>query len=84
MTQQLEEHLLGTERLLRLTEKLVFTPQALEAARVTLVGKAQGQPFSASEARQWLETSRKFIIPLLEWMDQQGWTARVGDLRQLR
>ncbi len=84
MAQQLEEHLLGTGRLVRLTEKLVFAPQALDAARAVLQERAQGQAFSASEGRQWLDTSRKYIIPLLEWMDQQGWTARVGDLRQLR
>jgi selenocysteine-specific elongation factor len=79
--QMLEEHLLGLGRLERLTEKLVFLPAALEAARRTLAERSAGQPFTASEAREWLETSRKYIIPILEWMDQKAWTHRAGDHR---
>jgi selenocysteine-specific elongation factor len=80
----LEEHLLGLGLLEKLTEKLVFAPAALEAARATLSQRAAGQPFTASEAREWLDTTRKYIIPLLEWMDQKGWTNRAGDHRVMR
>lgn len=82
--QMLEDHLLGLGLLERLTDKLVFLPAALARARETLRERCQGKPFTASEAREWLDTSRKFIIPILEWMDQKGWTHRAGDQRVLR
>lgn len=82
--QMLEEHLLGLGLLERLTDKLVFLPSALRQAREVLHARSQGQPFTASQAREWLDTSRKFIIPILEWMDQKGWTHRAGDQRVLR
>lgn len=79
---QLEEFLVGTQRVVRLAEKLMFTPATLRAARERLAA-AHPQGFTASEARLTLETSRKYIIPILEWMDQQGWTVRLGDIRKL-
>ncbi len=81
--EKLEEFLLGTERLVKLSEKLVTTPDVLARAREQLASySADG--FSASEARQSLDTSRKFIIPILEWMDQKGWTLRLGDKRVMQ
>lgn len=83
LDQILEEHLLGTGRLLRLTDKLVVPPPMLEKAREQIKVASGGKSFSASEARQWLDTSRKFIIPILEWMDQKGWTHRAADQRMM-
>ena len=40
--------------------------------------------FSVSEARDYLGTTRKYIIPLLEHLDATGVTARTGDLRRIR
>jgi selenocysteine-specific elongation factor len=42
-----------------------------------------GRPFSASEAREALGTTRRTAIPLLEHLDRTGVTARQGDLRRL-
>ncbi|MFN3430767.1 MAG: SelB C-terminal domain-containing protein [Candidatus Sericytochromatia bacterium] len=39
------------------------------------------RPFTTSEARELLGTSRKYVIPLLEYLDSQGVTRRVGDTR---
>ena len=80
----LSEHLLGLGRVEKLTEKLAFLPSALADAREVLAQKAQEEPFTASEAKEWLDISRKFIIPVLEWMDLQGWTHRIGDERVMR
>jgi selenocysteine-specific elongation factor len=41
-------------------------------------------PMTASQAKTWLGSSRKFVIPLLEYLDKQGFTVRRGDLRELR
>ncbi|MFC0000825.1 SelB C-terminal domain-containing protein, partial [Brachybacterium conglomeratum] len=35
------------------------------------------QPFTTSEARQALGTTRRVAIPLLEHLDGRGWTRRV-------
>lgn len=82
--QMLEEHLVGLGLVERLTDRLVFVPSALAEAREALSQRSGGQPFTASQAREWLETTRKYIIPILEWMDQKGWTHRAGDQRVVR
>ena len=40
------------------------------------------QPFTASEARQALHSSRRVVIPLLEWLDREGVTRRLPDDRR--
>jgi selenocysteine-specific elongation factor len=39
---------------------------------------------TASEFRDLLGTSRKYAVPLLEWLDARGVTLRSGDYRTLR
>ncbi len=41
-------------------------------------------PATASQLREKIGTSRRIIIPLLEYLDRIGVTQRVGDLRKLR
>jgi len=41
-------------------------------------------PATASQLRQKIGTSRRVIIPFLEYLDRIGATQRIGDLRQLR
>lgn len=61
-------------RLLRLGE-VVLLPAAPALAMRELAGLAQ--PFTTSEARQALGTSRRVAIPLLEHLDRRGWTRRI-------
>ena len=43
------------------------------------------QPFTTSQARQALRTSRRVAIPLLEYLDRARVTERLpGDLRRIR
>jgi selenocysteine-specific elongation factor len=57
---------------------------ALEHAVATLRRAfPDGRPFSASEAREALGTTRRTAIPLLEHLDRTGVTVRQGDLRRL-
>jgi selenocysteine-specific elongation factor len=44
----------------------------------------EGRPFTVSEAREALGTTRRTAIPLLEHLDHTGVTNRLGDLRRLR
>ncbi|MBR7503197.1 SelB C-terminal domain-containing protein, partial [Mycobacterium tuberculosis] len=35
------------------------------------------QPFTTSQARRALGTTRRVVIPLLEHLDSRGWTRRL-------
>lgn len=67
-----------------LRQTLVFHRDALDAALRDL--EAAFPPpaeFTTGEARAALSTSRKFIVPVLEFLDARGDTVRRGDLRQV-
>ncbi|HJS46641.1 MAG TPA: SelB C-terminal domain-containing protein, partial [Gemmatimonadales bacterium] len=44
-----------------------------------LAGEGEINP---ARLRERTGLSRKYLIPLLEWSDQQGWTVRRGEGRQ--
>jgi selenocysteine-specific elongation factor len=67
-------------RLLAVTDTLVLLPDA--AARAAEVLAALPQPFTASEARQALDTSRRVALPLLDLLDREGVTERLPDDRR--
>ncbi len=69
--------------LLRVADLVVLAPGADKAAATLLA--ALDQPFTTSQARQALRTSRRVAIPLLEYLDRARVTERLpGDLRRLR
>jgi selenocysteine-specific elongation factor len=69
--------------LLRVADLVVLAPGADAAATEILAGLAQ--PFTTSQARQALGTSRRVAIPLLEHLDRTRVTERLpGDLRRVR
>jgi selenocysteine-specific elongation factor len=69
--------------LLRVADLVVLAPGADEAAARILAGLEQ--PFTTSQARQALRTSRRVVIPLLEYLDRTRVTERLpGDLRRIR
>ncbi|GIJ70701.1 selenocysteine-specific translation elongation factor [Virgisporangium ochraceum] len=70
-----------TGHLLRIADGVVLAPGADEEAARILAGLPQ--PFSASDARRALDTTRRVIIPLLELLDRGGYTERV-DANQRR
>jgi selenocysteine-specific elongation factor len=43
-----------------------------------------GDAMTAAEFRDLIGTTRKYAVPLLEWLDARGVTVRSGDLRTLR
>jgi selenocysteine-specific elongation factor len=45
---------------------------------------AGGKRLTVSEIRDFLTTSRKFAVPICEYLDRIGFTRREGDLRSLR
>jgi selenocysteine-specific elongation factor len=66
--------------LVRIAPDVVLLPGSDKAA-VTLLG-ALPQPFTASDARRALDTTRRVVIPLLEHLDRLGHTERVDDSRR--
>ncbi len=62
-------------RLLRLDGPVVLLPTAPALAMRELAGLEQ--PFTTSQARQALGTTRRVAIPLLELLDARGWTRRL-------
>ncbi|MCS6712292.1 selenocysteine-specific translation elongation factor [Brachybacterium sp. EF45031] len=69
-------------RLLRLPDGVVLLPTAPALAMRELA--ALPQPFTTSQARQALGTTRRVAIPLLEHLDGRGWTRRLdGTLREV-
>lgn len=67
----------SARRVFRLPGGVVLLPSAPELARQALAQLPQ--PFTTSQARQALGTSRRVAIPLLEYLDGRGWTRRVDD-----
>ena len=66
--------------LLRLPGNVLLAPGAPGRAARILAGLPQ--PFTAAEARKALQTSRRVVIPLLEWLDRKGITKRLPDDRR--
>lgn len=67
-------------RLLRLEPGIVLLPSAPAAAAARLA--ALPQPFTLSEARQALGTTRRVAVPLLELLDRRGATRRIDATRR--
>jgi selenocysteine-specific elongation factor len=66
--------------LLRVSDQIVLAPGADESAVGILA--ALPQPFTAADARQALQTTRRTAIPLLEYLDRAGATQRLPDDRR--
>jgi selenocysteine-specific elongation factor len=66
--------------LLRIADGLVLLPGADTRAAAELA--LLDQPFTLSEARKTLDTTRRVAVPLLELLDAQGRTERVDDRRR--
>ena len=78
---------LATEnRVVRVNADMYFSGAAVAQANERVVASLGEHPegASASQLRDALGVSRKYAIPLLEYLDAHGITKRVGDVRVLR
>ncbi len=64
----------------RISPDLVVTPAVVDRA-TALARDHAGQGMTVSVLREALGTSRKYAVPLAEYLDATGVTRRVGDLR---
>ena len=67
--------------LLRIADQVVLAPGA-DAVATRLLAQLP-EPFTATEARQALGTTRRVAIPLLEYLDRAGSTRRLPDDRRV-
>lgn len=75
-------HLLSTGKLVRVTESLVTTQVLVDQLGERLRRKfPEGRSFTVPEFKDLLSISRKYAIPLLEFLDRQRITSRSGDRR---
>lgn len=81
--ERLLQILLREQRLVRVTAELVFHRDALAGLREKLRAyqEAQGPRISVPAFKELAGISRKYAIPLLEYLDRQGVTRRAGDER---
>ncbi|MBN1441140.1 MAG: selenocysteine-specific translation elongation factor [Planctomycetes bacterium] len=69
----------------KIAESIYFHAETIAESRRRLREHLEREgSMTAADARNLLETTRKYIIPLLEQLDREGLTYRKGDLRMLR
>lgn len=72
--------LLRDHRLIRFSADFVLHQSAVTSLR-ELMAERKGRRFSVAEFKAWTGVSRKYAIPLLEWLDRERITLREGDTR---
>jgi selenocysteine-specific elongation factor len=78
------ETMLARGALVKVGDDLYRSSQITQiVARIESYLRARGR-MTAAEFRDLLGTSRKYAVPLLEWLDTHGVTIRSGDYRMLR
>jgi selenocysteine-specific elongation factor len=81
---ELAEHFVRTNTAVRLGSDRYYSRVALDEVVASVVRHlSSAESSTPAEFRELLGLSRKYLIPLLEWMDSQGITVRVGDGRRL-
>lgn len=81
---QLLAALVEQGRLVKVTRTLAFERSTFDAIREAIAQhiRAHGT-IDVGQVRDLFQTSRKYALPLLEYLDQTGFTRRVGDQRVL-
>ena len=74
------ESLVKGKRLVRISENVIFHFEVVAHIRASLAAH-RGRKFSIPEFKEWMSISRKYAIPLLEYLDREHVTRREGDIR---
>jgi selenocysteine-specific elongation factor len=77
--------LVETGKLIQLNEEVLLQQkifQEMESAVVSYIRENEG--ITLAELRDKFNTSRKYTLAVLEYLDQTGVTVRKGDIRKLR
>ncbi len=81
--EKLLQILLREKSLVRVTQELIFHRDALAylGERLTAYKKAKGERISVTAFKELTGVTRKYAIPLLEYLDRERVTRRAGDER---
>jgi selenocysteine-specific elongation factor len=74
------ESLIKEKKLVRVSGDLIFHFDAIDHIRKSLRAH-KGLTFSVPQFKEWTQISRKYAIPLLEYLDREHVTRREGDNR---
>ena len=78
-------HLIDEGQVVRVNESVIFAATAYREITERIVAHLHEKgSITVADVRTMFDTSRKYSLPLLEHMDQQRITRRVGDERVLR
>ena len=72
--------LLREKKLVRIGDELVFHRSAIDGLR-EMMSAHKARRFSVPEFKEWTGISRKYAIPLLEYLDREKITRREGEAR---
>jgi len=77
--------LIDQGKVVKVNESVIFTSTSYQTmtGQITAYLREKGS-ITVAEARTLFNSSRKYMLPLLEYLDQQRITRRVGDERVLR
>jgi selenocysteine-specific elongation factor len=76
--------LLREKILIKVSDELVFHRSALEELRHRIAAyKVKSAKIDVAKFKELAEVSRKYAIPLLEYLDRERVTKRVGDAREI-
>jgi selenocysteine-specific elongation factor len=71
------------ERLVRVSQDLTYSARQLESLRTKIREHFAKKPtLDVADFKTLTGASRKYAVPLLEFMDRSGWTVRAGDVRK--
>ncbi|QGU00630.1 Selenocysteine-specific translation elongation factor [Candidatus Syntrophocurvum alkaliphilum] len=75
-------YLIDQGQLLKIAEGMYFTKEAIEKGKEILKNHFEKEnELTLAQARDLLNTSRKYALPLIEYYDRIRFTRRVGDVR---
>lgn len=78
-------NLISMKSIIKIVDQIYFTKERYDKMVLMLVDAFKSkEKMSLADCRDVLDTSRKFIVPILEHLDQNGVTKRVEDYRMLR
>ncbi|HEY3374982.1 MAG TPA: selenocysteine-specific translation elongation factor [Candidatus Aquicultor sp.] len=80
----LADHLVREHKLVRIAPNMYFDATLIEQAKKDLKAKFSGKQISPADVRELLDTSRKYVIPILGYFDMIGITRRQGEARIVR
>jgi selenocysteine-specific elongation factor len=72
--------LIREKRLIKIADDLVFHVSNLDKLK-TMLAARKGERFAVGAFKDWTGISRKYAIPLLEFLDRERVTRRDGDER---